>query len=193
MTTLFISGPMTGIENYNRPAFNKAAEELTALGYAVNNPAQPNNNLEDTDWAGYMKRAIHWMLESDALFMLPGWEDSRGSRIEYDLAVELDIPIMYHQDAKEHIETVGPTRAEILAEAERLINGDRNESYGSAQESFTRIADLWGAYRGEVYGMWDVALMMILVKVSRLAESPEHLDSWVDIPGYAALGGELSV
>ena len=38
----------------------------------------------------------------------------------------------------------------------------------------------------------DVAIMMALLKISRLAATPDHLDGWIDIAGYAALGGEIS-
>lgn len=81
------------------------------------------------------------------------------------------------------------TREDILEIAGELISGERGEEYGDAKESFQRIADLWSAYRGDKYDMEDVALMMILVKVSRLKHTKKHPDSWVDIAGYAALGG----
>jgi hypothetical protein len=33
---------------------------------------------------------------------------------------------------------------------------------------------------------------MALVKIARLANSPDHMDSWIDIAGYAACGGEIA-
>jgi hypothetical protein len=78
----------------------------------------------------------------------------------------------------------------VLQEAERLINGDRQQTYGSASESFDRIAKLWGSYLGsEVTGL-DVANLMILLKVSR-TKGTFHRDSYVDIGGYAGLGEQL--
>ena len=78
----------------------------------------------------------------------------------------------------------------VLQEAERLVNGDRQKDYGSASESFRRIAALWSAYRGVEFTPKDVACMMILMKVSRSVSSDKR-DNWVDIIGYAELGSKL--
>lgn len=83
------------------------------------------------------------------------------------------------------------TRSEILAAAEALINGDRAEAYGDARESFSRIARFWAAYLGVDIGPDDVALMMVLLKVSRAAGRTAS-DDLVDIAGYAALAEELA-
>ena len=85
-------------------------------------------------------------------------------------------------------------RRYALRQAEEYVSGARNENYGTAEQNFSRIAALWTAYRdnGEMYTTADVANMMILLKVSRLNESPNHLDSWIDIAGYSALGAEVT-
>lgn len=83
------------------------------------------------------------------------------------------------------------TNESILQEANRIINGERAQTYGDAQKSFGQIADLWGVYLNRVYpdvniDAIDVANMMILMKISR-AQNGFHRDSYVDIIGYAAL------
>lgn len=78
----------------------------------------------------------------------------------------------------------------VLEEAESLINGERQQQYGGATESFTRIADLWASYLDVDVSPLDVTNMMILLKVSR-AHDEYHRDSYVDIAGYAALGERL--
>ncbi|QFG10422.1 phosphofructokinase [Mycobacterium phage Anthony] len=78
----------------------------------------------------------------------------------------------------------------VLQEAERLINGDRQDTYGSASESFGRIAGLWSEYTGKKLTDLDVANMMVLLKVSR-TKGQFHRDSYVDIGGYAALAERL--
>lgn len=78
----------------------------------------------------------------------------------------------------------------VLQEAERLINGDRQDTYGGASESFGRIASLWSAYLGHEVSALDVTNLMILLKVSRTKGS-YHRDSYVDIGGYAGLGERL--
>ena len=82
------------------------------------------------------------------------------------------------------------TRSEIIMKAEDLINGDRHSTYGDARESFASIAKLWSVYLGVDVTAEQVAAMMVLMKVSRQRKS-KHVDNWVDIIGYAALGGEI--
>ena len=82
-------------------------------------------------------------------------------------------------------------RREILQEAERIVCGDRQDEYGSASASFERIAEMWRAYLGVDIEAMDVANMYILTKVSRSITSPDKLDTWLDICGYAALAGEI--
>ena len=82
------------------------------------------------------------------------------------------------------------TRSEIIMKAEDLINGDRHSTYGDARESFASIAKLWSVYLGVDVTAEQVAAMMVLMKVSRQRNS-KHVDNWVDIIGYAALGGEI--
>ena len=82
------------------------------------------------------------------------------------------------------------TRSDIIMKAEELINGDRNETYGDAKESFSTIARLWSVYLGVDVTAEQVAAMFVLMKISRQRKS-KHIDNWVDIIGYAALGGEI--
>lgn len=84
------------------------------------------------------------------------------------------------------------TRSEVLAEADRLVSVERAAVYGDAAESFARIAALWSTDLGIPLTAHDVARLMILLKLSRGRSSREHMDSWVDIAGYAALAGELA-
>ncbi|AXN53331.1 hypothetical protein PBI_THONKO_59 [Mycobacterium phage Thonko] len=83
-------------------------------------------------------------------------------------------------------------REVVLDTAKSLICGDRQASYGDATESFSRLARLWSEVIGVDIMPEQVALCLTLLKVSRLVASPDHADSWVDICGYAALGGEIA-
>ena len=76
------------------------------------------------------------------------------------------------------------SHANILQEAERIVNGDRMDEYGDMKESFRRIAALWSGYLDVSLSSHDVAYMMILLKVSR-AKNGYHVDSVRDIAGYA--------
>ena len=81
-------------------------------------------------------------------------------------------------------------REEILKEAEGLVNGPRAKDYGDAHLNHTRVARLWSVILGKEVSVEEVYLCLVQLKVSRLIETPYHTDSWVDICGYAALGGE---
>jgi hypothetical protein len=82
----------------------------------------------------------------------------------------------------------------ILQEAEQIINGPRRDAYGSAKESFERIAVVWNAQFGkklkEPLTGQDVALAMIGFKLCRQANS-HHRDNLVDICGYAELANQI--
>ena len=82
-------------------------------------------------------------------------------------------------------------RSDVLYTADSLINGDRQNDYGEAHESFEAIASMWGAYLGTHIEGRDVCHMMALLKLARLRNGP-HDDSSVDACGYLALGAELS-
>lgn len=81
-------------------------------------------------------------------------------------------------------------RDEYLAAALQATT-DRGEKYGNAADNFERIAVLWTAILGYEVTKAHVAQMMIALKLARLCATPDHADSWVDIAGYAALGGEV--
>lgn len=91
---IYIAGPMTGLPDFNYPAFNAEAARLRALGFHVENPAE-NPAPPCGSWAGYMRLAIAQLVTCDAICLLPGWSASRGASIEHDLAVHLGLAVMY--------------------------------------------------------------------------------------------------
>lgn len=85
----------------------------------------------------------------------------------------------------------GTKRAEILHEAESCICGQREQDYGSPESNFGIIANLWSDYLDVEVTALDVAMMMVLLKVARIKNGGGSGDSFVDIAGYAACGGEI--
>lgn len=71
----------------------------------------------------------------------------------------------------------------MIDEAKEIVDGKRQEDYGNISDSFLRIAGLWSAYTGFTLDKYDVAKMMMLLKISR-AKHGNHRDSYVDIVGY---------
>ena len=94
--------------------------------------------------------------------------------------------------------TLKMKREDVLREAEKLINGQRAKDYGDAYHNHNRIAVGWneiikGAMVSHGYlTAAHVALMMDWVKTSRLIETIDHTDSWLDKAGYTALGAEFT-
>lgn len=79
----------------------------------------------------------------------------------------------------------------VMEEAQELVYGARAAAYGHPKDNFERICLLWNAYlegrpydRGPEISEKDHAILMILVKIARLQETPDHRDSLVDICGY---------
>lgn len=83
------------------------------------------------------------------------------------------------------------TRAEILEAARKCVCGDREQDYGTPENSFSLIASLWTAYTGNAYTAKDVAMMLALLKVARIRNG-DKADSFVDLAGYAACAGEIA-
>ena len=93
------------------------------------------------------------------------------------------------------------TRASILNEAKRCVCGQREQDYGSPENNFRLIASLWEPYirtrcvkdgadvsiRPE-----DVAMLMALLKIARICSGTGTADSFVDLAGYTACGGEIA-
>ena len=84
----YISGPMTGIENFNMPAFNKASLLLKEKGYE---PVLPVTYVEGKSYQQYLKEDIKELLECDYIFLLDNWRNSHGANLEYIIARECGI------------------------------------------------------------------------------------------------------
>lgn len=91
-------------------------------------------------------------------------------------------------------------RAEILEAAKGCVCGDRERDYGSPEDSFGIIAAMWEAYMSRkcvpadadlCILPVDVAAMLALLKIARVASGHAKTDNWVDLAGYAACGGEI--
>lgn len=94
--TTYIAGPMTGLPDYNYPAFHAAAAELRAQGIHVRSPAEHDHGTHQP-YDFYMRLALRALLDCDAILLLPGWETSKGARLEYDIAWALGMHINEYQ------------------------------------------------------------------------------------------------
>jgi len=92
-TKFYLAGPMAGIAEHNYPAFHDAAKRLRAIGFEVVNPAELEGE-QGLEWAWYLKRDIPHLLKCDAVAVLDNWWNSRGARLETQIAAELGMPII---------------------------------------------------------------------------------------------------
>lgn len=121
---IYISGPMTGLPDSNIPAFNAAAERLWAEGHFVINPADIShlfgtreeieksfnvmyNILRTTyhiDGTAHIAQSIMdadlaAVRSCDAIYMLKGWENSRGAKKELAEAIACRLQVMLEDEA----------------------------------------------------------------------------------------------
>ena len=100
----YIAGPMRGIPFCNFPAFAEASDALEASGWNVFSPHLndiekgliPDANGDpgaQLPLKAYMVTDLAQVCQSDAIFMLPGWENSKGANLEHNVAQSLDIPV----------------------------------------------------------------------------------------------------
>lgn len=211
--TLYLAGPMTGLPEYNFPAFLAAARHLRAAGWKVSNPAEdclnegfdpkvPPQELTRPAMDKIRARCLWRVMNASALCLLPGWEQSKGARAEHALAVWREIPVYtYHDPTRPEnagrlslleahpapspaLEGGGET---ILEEAARITDGARLQDYCHPYEDFTTTAALWSALLASILSRpitgKEAILCMVLLKISR--ESRRHKrDNLVDMAGY---------
>lgn len=107
---IYVAGPMTGYPDYNFPAFFETAEALEDGGWRVYNPAAHDLDVHGSLEAAtaafkanpnrMLRDCLHWDLgvitdKCDAIFMLKGWENSKGARAEHATALALGLEIIY--------------------------------------------------------------------------------------------------
>ena len=84
------------------------------------------------------------------------------------------------------------TRESILNRAIECVCGEREQDYGTPEDNFNRIATYWSTHLGMEITAEDVAVMMALLKIARIGTGVATDDSWIDLAGYAACGGEIA-
>jgi hypothetical protein len=96
---LYLSGPMSGLPNLNREAFNEAAKLLRKKGYKVINPPELDRYNPQRSWEGCLRRDITELMACDKIATLPGWKKSRGATLEVYIGKALKYkihPVRYY-------------------------------------------------------------------------------------------------
>ncbi len=98
MSRTYVAGPMSGLPEFNYPAFHAAAAAWRAAGWEVENPAEHFGGRTDLPRETYMHAAIKSLLTCDAIALLPGWWESEGARLEYRVAQAVGMTIYFSGD-----------------------------------------------------------------------------------------------
>lgn len=91
---IYISGPMSGYADHNFPAFYDAERKLQSLGFETLTPAGFKQSNPES-WVSCMKLDIVELMKADAVLALPGYERSKGAKIEIGIARDLEMPVYF--------------------------------------------------------------------------------------------------
>lgn len=194
---IYLAGPMRGISLYNFPAFDHYAAHLRGMGHTVISPAEldreagfSEHGSELPDLRECMARDLVAIANRcKAIALMPGWRGSGGVAVELTLAKLLGLEVL---DAATGLpfDDEAASQENVLQEAQRLIYGARNESYGHPRDDFAKTAlmitgTLLPKLRpGAMVTAKEVGLIMMQLKISREVHKPNR-DNMTDAAGYA--------
>ena len=90
---IYLSGPMTGYEDFNYPAFRKASSYLRTLGLEIFDPSECFNGDQSLSKETYMREDIRAILSARIVVTLDGWEKSSGAQLEVEVAKAIGVPV----------------------------------------------------------------------------------------------------
>lgn len=131
---VYVAGPMTGLPEYNFPLFNATAAKLRGEGWHVENPAE-HGHVEGACWADYLRWDISRIATCGAIYLLDGWEKSKGARLEVHIAGVLGLRVLLADGAEV------PPADSVLVDAARESEYQRGYRHGYEQ----RDAEVRGA------------------------------------------------
>lgn len=118
---IYIAGPITGIERQVViDRFSLAERQLTLLGFRAVNPARHLIHLrsDGDDWSFWMRRCITELVTCTAIYLLDGWQASRGARLEHKIARELGLAVLTMAD----VSRLSATDYETNGYSKRLLD-----------------------------------------------------------------------
>lgn len=193
---VYISGPMTGLPDYNRTAFFAAEKWLKEQGAIVLNPAYSPDGLPSHE--AYMTIALAMLRVAQFVFLLPNYRNSKGVAMELELAKEMGIPICHASDhAVPGVTVETPPDPRVTAPAllgmaanhmsNRAATYDKPEGERSMLQTVTIFNQFHGTRLTEAQG-WH--FQQVLKDVRLFTRKGYHADSAEDCIAYAALKAE---
>lgn len=125
MKKVFISGPMTGLPNYNREAFDEAEEMLLKAGFTVVNPAKFGiDGMTDADIA---RIDLNALLSCNYIYQLEGWTYSKGASAEWSIALWAGIKTVNKEWLEWYIEKEGTRWKDFLEKCRETLKEEEKE------------------------------------------------------------------
>jgi hypothetical protein len=190
MDSIYISGPMSGLPNFNFDNFNRVAEMLRALKQTVVNPAENFGGKTDLSREEYMRKDIRSLMNARVVVALDGWMESKGALTEIRVAREIGLKVLDERlnDISELVDRFLFADT-VFDKGKRLVYGERSESYGHPKPNLQDTVDMFRIWVRRRYGVdvpftaKDGAMFMQFAKTAREAHSTKE-DNWVDGIGY---------
>jgi len=107
---------MTGLPDYNKQAFRRAADDLAHRGYAVVNPRDNFAGDASLKWTTYLRLALSQVASADEVCLLPDWEDSPGARLEAAVGVACGKHVWEYESGDSMAEVAGAKQARDIVE-----------------------------------------------------------------------------
>lgn len=95
---IYVAGPMTGLPDFNYPAFRAAARQLRENGWSVYDPTENDDGSQGKPWDFYLRASVRQVSVCNAIALLPGWEDSKGANLELYVAMTLGMKVYFYID-----------------------------------------------------------------------------------------------
>ena len=90
---LYLAGPMTGIQDFNYPAFAATAAKLRDAGFDIVSPTD-NGLPKNAPWPQHMRADIPMLIGCEGVALMEGWEASKGAQLERHIAMSTGIWVM---------------------------------------------------------------------------------------------------
>jgi hypothetical protein len=94
---VYISGPMSNLPDLNFPAFDEAKKFLTKRGFVVISPADLSRERSPMLYSEILRNNLKYLLICNAIFLLKGWGTSKGARMEYFVAENLGMRVIFQK------------------------------------------------------------------------------------------------
>jgi len=182
---VYISGPMTGLPDFNYPAFDVMEKKLINLGIRmILNPAKIANGDTSREYTYYIKESIDLLLHADYVVFLKGWTNSKGALLEYHCAKMFGCTLLNEEFTLLTNTPESENNESICQIADRLVDTSRQDAYGHPFHHFSDVGRIWGTILDiDDIPPEKIGLMMAGLKIAR-EKNKNTRDNLIDGAGY---------